>query len=399
LNPLDPNNPKTAGRPVGLTVVSVLDTIQLRWNPLPLVDLTGFRVYRKLEGESDFSPIATVASDQHHYEDFSDRFDMEHSYRLTARAGRFESPPSDIVSITPGPTIAWVADYGERAIIKLTHDGKHELMRSRAFFNPLRLRVDTERNSVWVLDGFDGELGRLDLHGQVIGTYDRFLGAVGLDLDLSDGSLWVVDSLGRGLVVFDSLGTQLASLATLPKMAAMVFNPFSGELWTLSVPPVSLFRIVRQGSDLRVRESKLELLDRPSDMAIHHSTGIAWAALQNRLIRIMANGRTVQAVDHEFRHSTQVAIDQTTGCCWAVDYSPNMRDSRIVKFDSLGNLLFEARGFSRPQGLAANPFSGSCLVADTGAHRLVVISKTGTTEPAFTRVYAPYDIEIVSSRW
>jgi hypothetical protein len=104
LNPLDPENPNTLGMPTGLNVVSIRDTVTLRWNSIDLPDLSGFRIYRQLQGETGFSSIAETSASINSFHDIGVHFDIVHNYRVSILAPYFESPLSDAVTITPGPT-------------------------------------------------------------------------------------------------------------------------------------------------------------------------------------------------------------------------------------------------------------------------------------------------------
>ncbi len=45
-NPLDPNNPVTAGAPMGLRVVTNRDSAWVDWTPFEVDNLAGYKVYR-----------------------------------------------------------------------------------------------------------------------------------------------------------------------------------------------------------------------------------------------------------------------------------------------------------------------------------------------------------------
>ncbi len=395
-NPLDPQNPQTGGKPTGLRVISELDTIRLSWNRLLLQDLSGFNVYRKLPNESDFTLLGQTTAQSNSYQDLSDRFGVLHSYRITARVGNLETPPSDEVTTTPGPTIVWVADIDSRAVIKLTHDGQHEILRSRAFLNPWRLRVDERRGNVWVLDDLTGDFGHLDQKGQLLGVHEKFFDAVGLALDPEDGSVWVAENAEHSLSRFDSNGKLLARVDSLPELAALAFNPHLQELWALTNAGEQLLRVEKNSARITRVELQPSWNGPVGDLAIRATTGEAWIAAGDRVVRLDEHGKVAFVSPDEFRYAIRVALDQASGACWMITDSRQYRnDSSVFRFAAHGTIELKVEGFGRPQSLAVNPYDASCYVLDTLHGRLVRISAAGQLTNGYTNFLAPIDIDIV----
>lgn len=392
LNPLDPKNPNTQGRPTGLNVISVRDTVQLQWDRLEVNDLSGFQIYRQLQGESRFSPIAQTPPGVFSYRDVPAKFDTTRNYRISALAPNFESPLTDAVTITPGPTFSWVADGRSGDLIKLTHDGRHEILRSGAFFNPFRLQIDVQRGYVWVLEEFFGsELGRLDLNGRNVRRFDQIDGPADLAVDKSDGSVWVADTLTNGLMKFASDGTRVMNNEAYKKIVALAVHPQTREIWALSRDSLRVFIFSPTGA---LRRRANVSLQRPRDIDIDDRTGKVWIADGTRVIRLDAQGNLETLSAPAFRFVYRLSADEVTGGCWLIDYSTAVGDSRIVKLVPDGALSFDAiRGFDIPASLAANPHDGSCLVADFGNNRLVRVSADGQSREAYNRVSFPVEVD------
>jgi len=398
LNPIDPQNPRTSGKPTGLRVIAELDTIHLSWNPLALRDLSGFNIYRHLAHESGFYLIGQTSPPLNTFRDVSNRFGMPHIYHITARVDDLETPPSQEVTVTPGPTIAWVADSDNRAVIKLTHDGQHEILRSRAFISPYRLKVDHQRGAVWVLDEYTGNFGSINEKGELRGVYDHFFAAVGLALDLEDGSIWVGDNGEHLLARFDEDGRLQARIDSLPELSTIAFHPSLKELWALTMNGEQLLRVKK--SQQVVRANLQPTWSGPvADMAIIANTGEAWIAAGKRVARVNAEGRVVFTSAEEFRFASRLAIDQASGACWVLDDSREFRNnSSVFKLDAQGQVQFKIDGLERPQGLAVNPFDASCYALDTLQGRLVRISAEGIATNGYTNFLTPFDIEVVVPR-
>ncbi len=398
LNPIDPENPRTGGKPTGLRAIADRDTIQLVWNALPLRDLSGYQIYRRLASASTLQLIAQTSAQVTTFREQSNQFGVPHSYAFTARIGNIETALSDEVTVTPGPTVTWVADSDSRAVIKLTHDGQHEILRSRAFINPFRLRVDQQRGAIWVLDEFTGDFGAISATGDLIGKYDVFSDPVGLALDAETGSIWVGDNNENVLALFDKDGRAQARLDSLPELGAIAFHAGLQELWALTSTGGLLLRI-----DKALRVTRMTLL--PTwrgpvvDMAIMNTTGEAWLAAGDRVVRINQEGNVVFTSAEEFRFASRLALDQTRGACWVIDDSGEFRNnSSVYKLNAQGVVQFKSDGFERPQGLAVNPFDGSCYALDTLQGRLVKITAEGVATNGYTGFLTPFAIEVVEQR-
>jgi DNA-binding beta-propeller fold protein YncE len=391
LNPLDPQNPNTLGRPTGLSVVSMQDTVELKWSQLDLRNLRGFRVYRRREGETAFLPIGNSLASVYSFRDIGASFGTRHIYRVTALARDFESLPSDSVSITPGPTFTWVADAQLGDMIKLTHDGVHEILRSGVFFSPFRLQIDEKRGYIWVIERISGELGRMRMDGRLSGRFTKIAGPADLAIDTVDGGLWVADSSSKGLLKFDNTGAFINTFDAYKKIAALALHPITSELWLLDREKKRVIILSRAG-ELR-REVEVEL-QRPSDIDVDGRTGKVWIADGNRVIRLTAAGTEEPLPAQNLRLVSKLAADASSGACWLIDYSTAVRASRIVKLTASGEVAFTLEDFDIPQSLAVNPFDGSCLVADTGHRRVVRITSDGRIVGSYNRVFSPFDIDI-----
>jgi DNA-binding beta-propeller fold protein YncE len=389
LNPLDPQNPNTLGKPTGLSAISVRDTVTLQWDQLDVRDLSGFHIYRRSEGELRFSLLTPAPPNANSFREFGVNFGVLQTYRISAVAANFESPLSDSVAITPGPTFSWVADASSGELIKLTHDGVHEITRTRAFGRPFRLQIDARRGYVWVLDRFGGEFGRIDVTGRRTTSNRRVSGPADLAVDNADGSVWVADSLANGLMKFDSAGALIKSLENYKKISALAVHPATAELWALDRASLRVLIFSRAGE---LRRTLSVALQRPTDIDIDARTGKAWIADGNRVLQLDARGEQEQ-ISSPFRLAYRVAADEISGGCWLIDYSTAIRGSNIVKLNPAGEALFTNTGFDIPENLAANPFDGVCLVADYGNGRIVRIASDGRVLGTYERVFSPVDVD------
>jgi sugar lactone lactonase YvrE len=390
LNPLDPQNPATLGQPTGLSVISWRDTVTLHWDKLALRDLNGVRVYRRLQGESRFSPIAIVPPTINSFRDLRVTFGLMHAYRIAAVATDFESLSSDSVQITPGPAFSWVADAGSGDLIILSHDGQHEVLRISAFGQPQRLEIDARRGQVWVLDRFGGEFGRVAMDGRRSLNSKRIYGPLDLAIDQLDGSVWVSDSLANGLMKFDSTGVLIKSLESYKKLVALAVHPQTSDLWAVDRITSRVLIFSRTGE---FRRDVPVALQRPTDIDIDARSGKIWIADGQRVWRLDARGEAEQLATPTFRLAYRLAADENSGGCWLIDYSTAIRNSDIIKLAATGEALFTNKGFDLPQNLAVNPYDGSCLVADFGNGRVVRLAANGRVLGSYENVFSPVDVD------
>jgi sugar lactone lactonase YvrE len=390
LNPLDPQNPNTLGKPTGLNAVSLRDTVTLRWDRLDIRDLSGFRIYRRVEGQARFFPIALASPGANSFRDLGVALGLLHAYRISAVAADFESPLSDSTTIMPGPTFSWVADASSGELIKLTHDGVHEILRTGAFGRPFRLQIDAPRGYVWVIDRFGGLFARVEMNGRFTTSRTRILGPADLAIDSADGSVWVADSLTNGLMKFDSDGVLIRSFENYKKISALAVHPATAELWALDRASLRVLIFSRAGE---LRAATPAILQRPSDIDIDGRTGKVWIADGNRVLRLNAQGQPEQLAAAQFRFVYRIAADEISGGCWLIDYSTAIRGSDVIKLNSAGEALLTSKGFDIPENLAVNPFDGSCLVADFGNGRVVRLSADGRGLSFYNRVFSPVDVD------
>lgn len=388
LNPIDPLNPYTQGKPVGLQAISMRDTVELRWQSLALRGLLGYRIYRRSANNAGFALIDSVSDDNQAFRNFGLALGLRHVYRIAAFSQKMESSPSDTVSITPGPAFTWVADVGSGAVVKLTHDGLHEIVRARNFVYPLRIQANAKSGQLWVIDSISQELLRLDASGRFSGVRTLLQRPVDLAVDSTENSVWVADS-NLGILKLNSNGMQVAQVS-LPGVDAVAFNYWTGELWALDGTRRKLWRIARNAATSHESET---VLIRPRSISVD-PTGAAWIADSTRVLRIHSGGQVDTAKGYTFSYARKVAVNQNNGECWAIDWSPRFLESVLVKFSASGDKLFSLANFSAPGSLSVNVFDGSCFITEPQLGRITHVSADGTIISRSNNVSAPTDVDV-----
>ena len=387
-NPLDPLNPKTHGKPVGLRAISLRDTVALSWQLLGLRGLSGYRIYRRAQPSAVFSLVDSVSGEISGFRESGLQLGRRHVYRITAFSPSTESNPSDTVSITPGPACTWVADPGG-AVVKLTHDGLHEILRVDDLLEPIRLQANPKTGQVWVIDSLTGEVSCWEADGRFSGVAIELERPVDVALDTTENSIWVGDA-NLGLLKFDRAGTRVAQLS-LPGISAIAFNYFTGELWALSNREKKLWRVNRQATSSS--EINASLVS-PRAISIARATGVAWIADSSRVRMIPSFGAASSAAGYDFSFARDVAVNQRTGDAWTIDWSPAAGQSKIVKFSSVGVMVFSVADFSGPSALSVNVFDGSCFIAEPQLSRVTHVSLSGQIISRSADVAIPADIDV-----
>lgn len=388
LNPIDPLNPKTGGKPVGLFAVSMRDTVRLTWQPLGLRNLSGYRIYRQSNTGRTFTRIDSVGGDQHSYREFGLTLGRRYVYRITAYTEVNESSPSDTVGITPGPAFIWVADAGFGDVIKLTHDGRQELFRARGFIRPERLQANPKTGEVWVIDTITDELRRIDANGTTSAVRVALQRPVDVTLDTTENSVWVADE-DAGVFKYDARGVRLLQ-APSSGVNAIAFNYYTNEVWALARKRRKLLRIDRNGL---VNEENVSLAS-PQAISIHRGTGDAWIADSSRVIVVRGTGQIDVASGHSFIYAKRLAVNQNSGECWVIDAALRLPPSRLVKFDVSGTAQFSLGDFYSPSGISINVFDGSCFMTEPQLSSLIHVSATGQILNRASTFSRPFDVDV-----
>lgn len=334
LNPFDPSNPQTGGRPAGFVAVAGNQSVRLSWQRAYSASLVGYRLFRLAPGDTVYRALTGVLPPtQTSVGDFGLINGAAHRYRIyfVYDGGLGELPAEDFA--TPGPLRAWVADYGARQLVRLAADGRHvaEAIEPDGGAYPVAVDVSAGSGRVWCA----GPGGDVFVYEPGSGNRNT----VGLDLDEpgsvvavpTDSSAWVGD-VGRGRLVH-----------LLPSGAA-------------ATPPV------------------LTALGYPGSLAMDTGTGSLWVVEQDssRVRRYTSSGALACVARVE--RPSRVAVDPVTHEAWVT----SLASARVVRVSAVGALLDTVTACTGPIGVAVDATRRRVWVADGGADRVVVLAMDGT---------------------
>ena len=192
LNLLDPDNPVSAGIPRGFSASSLRHDVLLKWHNLEIDDISGYRIYRKKEDETEFKILANVRDNIDEFEDAGLNYNRTVLYRISAFGEDYESKLTDAVSITPGPNNFWVLDWTGGFATRLSYDGSHRLFVTPYAFFPYDLAVDTTNKRLWIVDR-TGYLVKLSQDGENSEWISGFEQPSYITIDDADDEVWMVN--------------------------------------------------------------------------------------------------------------------------------------------------------------------------------------------------------------
>ncbi len=372
-NPLDPQNRETGGIPEKPRVVSFLDTVVVQWNPFRFNDITAIRIYRKLVGEAEFTAVSDVAPDQTEYMETGAPYEQPRWYRLSVISDDYETPPSEAVSITPGPSFIWLVNAADGKVSRITHDGQHVIFSAGLFLNPIRVAVNPRTHQAWISDFWSRAVVQLDAKGEPTGLEIIQRDVIDIEIDTTDGSFWMLSRMPVALKHYTADGNLLWSLEQLQKPGAMTLDPIQNVLWLADNRARQLWEIDRNGQ----RQGVLAGFAHVQDMVIDPLRQTLWIADSTQIVRIVLSDSTYTTVRSELALAKRLALNYRTGECWAVDRSRFRDQSTLYKFSATGQEVLALPGFTDLQAVAVNQFNNHAFVVEGATARLIQISPTG----------------------
>jgi len=393
-NPLDPKNPDTYGKPGGLNVFSEYDNITLSWRSINVKNLIGYNIYRKISGESSFSFIHLTPPDSTTFFDRNVTYNLKYTYKISVLTSGYESPLSDSVNITPGPTNIWVTDVDNHRIIKITHDGLHEIERLSVDGNPWDIAIDPQDRSIWYSDILWGEIYQL-----MDNSWKRFTSPTSwwrpIDIAFDDVRkiLWVADDRGKVVRISQTTADSVLEIVNndfvMPYSVAI--DKQTGKCWVADPLSKNVFNISNNG---QIVENANAVFIRPVSVSVNQTDGSCWVADSSRIVKLLKDGTLSFSTETGLLYAYTLDVNKNTGETWVGDYGNTYNDARLIKFDAQGNKLLQVTGFNYPGKIAVNLHDNGCVVVDTGNGRIVRLSSEGDILSEIGGYYYPQGIVV-----
>ena len=374
LNPIDPQNPETAGRLHGLRIYSEYDRAILQWKQFQSNGIQGYRIYRKQYLDLTFNPIHLVPSDSNQYIDQGLVYNKKYNYFITVLGGDFETASSDTVSIIPGPTIIWATDVYNRRILKISHDGAHEIKQIPVDGYPWALAYDNENSVLWYTDVFLNRVYNIKSQTYEIVLDISYGEPIDMVLDKFNDRVWVADETQGKIFVFNRQGEKIGEMDGFEKPVSIDCHLNDGFCWVADSKDGSITKI----SNALQTVVQIEDLYNPTSVSVDQLTGDCWVADSSRILKYDMKGKLRLTIEPQANFLRYLAVDSELGHCWILDFNFYAYQSRLFCFNNNGDKLLELSGLSWPENLKVNPFDHSCIVTDSGAGRILKISSDGT---------------------
>lgn len=391
LNPLDPANPRTGGRPAGFAAVAGYSSVQLTWTPRRDLRIDGFQLLRRSPGDSLFRPLGSLLSTS------NDRFldagipqSGDYVYRLHYVVdGRLSGAPAEDIA-APGSARPWVVDGGARALIRLSPDGRDMALRSARTIAPFNLAVSPRTGTVWITDPLantvqildselltfrqltglqgpysiavsprdetawicelDGGLAHVTPGGQPAtpARLDLLDGPTGVAVHPADHSVWVAEQDGDRVRHYTFDGVPIASTALLDPTRVAV-DSVSKNAWVTSLAHGRIYRM----NELAQLRDSLSYARGPIGIAVDWRRDRVWVAdaVGDAVLLIEASTRALLRRIPALSEPRDVSVDLVTGECWVAARG----EGAVYRLAPDGRVLTRIGGFTDPTEVRVDP--------------------------------------------
>jgi hypothetical protein len=390
-NPLDPQNPKTKGRLVGLKAVAKEKAVSLSWDAVSLGGIDHVNIYRKTAADSEFVLFYKIPPTAHSYMD-SVTYGLVYQYRISATIDDYETPFSLAVTVEPGPTYTWVADLSEGVFARLSHDLQTHLFDYYTDNFPIFVVVDPAQRAAWGYTRYANELLKIDETGSELVRLRYFPIIDDMDADTLLHKLWFVQSDSGKIVRLDEDGNQELETNILQSPTAIAVNSLDHDIWVADEDTGRLYHLSYRGTE--ISQSSISF-NGPVDIAINVNSSSVWVADGGKVVQMDYSNQSMNQITG-FYNAVHVQVDNRRDVVWVADLEPSGEPASLIKLGGDGQLLFELNIFGNIRDIAVNEYDGSCLVADSGANHagLYKVSSDGQTTTKVNGVFVPYAVAV-----
>ncbi len=377
---------------VGLQVLAQERNVSLSWHPINLEGIEAINIYRKSSLDSEFALIGQVKSGVPTFSDNRVEYGIEYSYRISALVGDYESPPSQVVAITPGPTYAWIADRNSGYVVRLTHDLKHHLFDFGILNFPYLIAVSPKERAGWVYSLSSDVIYKLNSTGQVDVSARGFMDVSDMAVDTLNFNLWVAQAEKGTITRLQADGSSVLSVRDVTKPIALAMD--SRRHRCVAIDDGNAKRIVSITANGQARALPYADLRTPSDLTLSQNGDAIWVADSSRVVKIDFFSSTAGVTVEGFFWASLIQYDNVRDVCWVVDLEPVGKPASLLKIDASGQVLFKLTQFGNPRSIAVNEYDGSCLVADTGRAQVFRVAEDGGKIEVVGDFAAPYCVVV-----
>ncbi len=397
-NPLDPRNSRTQGALVGFNAVGGDDVVELRWQPLLVQGVLGYRVQRWAPGGIPRNLGAEYHFDASAAEDSSVTNDSTYVYRLIADLDSGDSAMSAPDTATPGIRRIFALAAGVPSFLRLSPDGRDVLYELAARESYIDMEVDRKSGLLWLAAEEAGTVIRRTPEGATVGAVIE-TGAPG-DLSVSSnrGIGWVISLTDENVY---SYGPDINNPAPQRAISG-VARPRVVEAGSIDL---SLWIGNEDGAVFRFRAQDLVQTNQWAlgaglirAIALDEATGAAWAATRSgdvgNLYYLDPADSSATLVRPGLLNVADLAVDPASGDLWISERGfPGQGAGRVSLVTRSGTLLASLAGVE-PYGMDVDPVDGSCWVSDLRSGRVLHVDRAGRTVRVSPLLQTPYAVRV-----
>ncbi|MFH0778602.1 MAG: hypothetical protein V2A71_08230 [Candidatus Eisenbacteria bacterium] len=386
LNPLDPLNDATGGRPPSFNAVALDGRVELRWAPLRLKGLSGLNVYRGTRESGPFELLAGSPLDPGGATavDSSVVNGTTYFYVLVPvieSAG--ERTPSLPVAATPGPHMAVVCDGWSGVVSKLSADLRTSIWTVGGFYLPFC--VASSGTFVLVCDLYEGVM-KLDSEGGLVWRAAEFTVPVWVSVH-TDGTSAVADYAAGNVTILSPDGHVERVMSEALLTPRSVSFDSEGNVWVADPGAGRVNKYSREGLLVSTNTN----LVRPSVLDVEMESGCCWVADggTNSVVRLSPEAEEMSRITL-FSSPRAVEAEQKGGGCWVAACG----SKELVRLSAGAGVQWRVGKMGCPVWIHASPDDGSVWVADAELGRVLVLSGAGHLRFVTSQFVSPMSLTV-----
>jgi DNA-binding beta-propeller fold protein YncE len=400
-NPLDP---KSKVKPdVNLSILSYNDRIELKWWPTNFTNYKGYNLYRQNHPDSSFILIADeILPDPTVFIDTDITYKTTYSYYLTIQGGEYESSPSNIVSITPGPGYNWIVDNWGYQVIKSTYDAKYKIDEYYTDWRPQDIAIDSENNIALITQPTGG---RIDIINTQTARRDTFFTSGNrffidhpylTEFDPKNKMFWISDSAGT-IYRISSIDYSINLIQSdIIKPDEIFIDHVNETVYIIDDKSNYIYLYDLNGNYInKISQIADYTFKKPKKFVLDSSDNQFWLVeeLSNKdylYTGFIANAQ-ISLVD-SFDYVFELSLSPVDHTLWIAVFEN--ANSTIMQLSKAGVRQLEQNGYYNPYHVTHNPYDGTLLVTDTGNRRVMHYDEDFEILGIFTNLNFPVRVQV-----